>query len=61
WGRFDIGNGDFEFGTGTNNTVPGWSHHGGGGDGTVTTLGDGNRVLQLDSLGIGAGRTHNLL
>ena len=61
WERLDIVNGDFEFGTGANNTVPGWSHHGGGGDGTVETLGDGNRVLQLDSLGIGAGRTHNLL
>lgn len=60
WNPMEIVNGDFD-GPGiaiVNDIVPGWSHHGGGGDGD-TAEENGNYFLQLD---IGDhSRTHNWL
>jgi Ca2+-binding RTX toxin-like protein len=70
WNPLTIVNGDFEDAGDkystlidqalASNIVPGWSHHGGGGDAEVVKLDQGNNfVLQLDSEG--AARTHNQL
>lgn len=65
WNALSIINGDFEHPgevgifTGTSTIVPGWTHHGGGGDGNIKSNGAGGHFLELD---FGSdSRTHNWL
>ncbi len=65
WSALKLHNGDFAFAgdrfdeamSRSNNLIPGWSHHGGGGDGGVVRSGSDSFALELGPGG--SQRTHN--